>query len=309
MDDQQYTADAIRVLQEVAQASGGPLSAEEQTVLASRNGVVIGRYAQTVIKGRWADAERLLLKYAGSISLVQYAEKVIKGRWPEAEKRIISDSRKTRWILRYARKCVKGRWQEAEQRLLAGANLKQLITYARHAGLAAWPELEKRILAEQDLDQAVAYAVLVLGGRWSMAEKQISGCPEAALDYARFVVQGRWPEAEPCLLEDIYVAFTYAEQVIQGRWPEAEDGFAGSDLAELCACEMLPGHWDEEVAKKCPCWLFFYAKDVIGGRLPDELHNLMLVEAIKNPDDPWVKKSISGRRNTSGPGSLADPQI
>ena len=83
MDDQQYTADAIRVLQEVAQTSGGPLSAEEQTVLASRNGVAIGRYAQTVIKGRWADAERLLLKHAGSISLVQYAEKVIKGRWPE----------------------------------------------------------------------------------------------------------------------------------------------------------------------------------------------------------------------------------
>ena len=134
-----------------------------------------------------------------------------------------------------------------------------------------------------------------------MAEKQISGCPEAALDYARFVVQGRWPEAEPCLLEDIYVAFTYAEQVIQGRWPEAEDGFAGSDLAELYACEMLPGRWDEEVAKKCTCWLYYYAKDVIKGRLPDELHNRMLAEAIKNPNDRWVKKYFGAKKYQQRP--------
>ena len=84
--------------------------------------------------------------------------------------------------------------------------------------------------------------------------------------------------------------------MIQGRWPEAEDGFAGSDLAELYACEMLPGHWDEEVAKKCPCWLYYYAKDVIGGKLPEELHNLMLAEAIKDSNDPWVKKYSGAKK-------------
>ena len=33
----------------------------------------------------------------------------------------------------------------------------------------------------------------------------------------------------------------------------------------------------------------FYAQNVIGGRLPDKMHNKMLLKAMEDPDNPAVK--------------------
>ena len=67
-------------------------------------------YAEDVIKGRWPEAEKVILKSAEWSYC--YAKNVIKGRWPEAEKMV---SKSTKWSYRYALYVIKGRWPEAEK--------------------------------------------------------------------------------------------------------------------------------------------------------------------------------------------------
>jgi hypothetical protein len=57
----------------------------EPHILAEDTGYMIS-YAEYVIKGRWPEAEPLIMKYAQDA--VDYAIRVIKGRWPEAEQTI-----------------------------------------------------------------------------------------------------------------------------------------------------------------------------------------------------------------------------
>jgi hypothetical protein len=117
------------------------------------------------------------------------------------------------------------------------------------------------------------------------------GTADEMITYARAAYGGRWASAEQLILKrHPWYICRYARFVIKGRWSEAEDFIIkGNQLQEEYAREVLPGHWDEEVAAKCPCWLYFYAKDVVGGKLPVELHNLMLTFGVTHPNDPWLK--------------------
>jgi len=78
-------------------------------------------YALKAIKGRWPEAERLILK--DPQSAYGYTKRVIKGRWPEAEDVIIKDPRLAVW---YAQNVIKGRWPEAEDSIM------------KHPDLAVW---------------------------------------------------------------------------------------------------------------------------------------------------------------------------
>ena len=64
--------------------------------------------AQYVIKGRWPEAERYIMKDPESAYF--YAQHVIKGRWPEAERYIMKDPESAYW---YAKYVIKGPWPEA----------------------------------------------------------------------------------------------------------------------------------------------------------------------------------------------------
>ena len=58
--------------------------------------------------------------------------------------------------------------------------------------------------------------------------------------------------------------YYYARDVIKGRWKEAEDTITG-------------------------IYMFCYAMNVIKGKLPDKMHNMMLLDAIENPNSLHVK--------------------
>jgi len=75
----------------------------------------------------------------------------------------------------------------------------------------------------------------------------------------------RLPELEHIILADSCDAYLYASEVIKGRWIEAED--------------IIMTH---------PGRCFNYAKYVIKGKLPEKMHNMMLLYAIKDPND-YVK--------------------
>ena len=82
--------------------------------------------------------------------------------------------------------------------------------------------------------------------------------PGYAFYYARDVIKDRWLEAEPIIIIDSSWAYSYAREVIKGRWLEAEDIIATSSY-----------------------YAYLYALTIINGKLPENMHNAMLVHADK----------------------------
>jgi len=78
--------------------------------------------------------------------------------------------------------------------------------------------------------------------------------PQEAYRKAR-KLEKRIPELEPVILKDTYYSFIYALYVIGGRW-------------EL----------GEPIISKDAYWSYCYAKYVIKGKLPDFMHNQMILE-------------------------------
>jgi len=76
----------------------------------------------------------------------------------------------------------------------------------------------------------------------------------------------RLPELENIILDRAWSSLWYAKNILKDRWIEAED-----------------------VIMTNPCLSYEYAKGIIKGRLPDKMHNMMFLHAIKNPGDSFVK--------------------
>ena len=91
--------------------------------------------------------------------------------------------------------------------------------------------------------------------------------------YKKAMISGkRSPELEDSILTDIaagqplWAACYYARDVIRGRWIEAE-----------------------ELIMTDPRCCLYYAEYVTKGKLPEKMHNMMILHGIKNPNDYWVK--------------------
>ena len=108
---------------------------------------------------------------------------------------------------------------------------------------------------------AEAYRHCQEHGRNSELEKIIINDPDWAYYYARDVIKDRWIEAEKIILTDPDWAYYYARYIIKGRWIEAEN-----------------------IILTNPQWAFYYAKRIIKGKLPENMHNMMLLHA-----DGWAK--------------------
>jgi hypothetical protein len=257
--------------------------------------------------GRWQEAEDLISQNIPQYGeeAIFYARTVIRGRWQEVEPALM---RTPYYINRYARSVLKGRWREAEPTLLQCPTAA--VEYASRVLRGRWSEAEKVIVV--DPAAAAAYAHEILNKRWPDAEVHIGKSGRSATVYAINVLKDRWAVAEEAILRDGPIMagkalLDYASTFYAGRdrWQEAEDVFVSS-YPEWYAENILPSQWDEEVAKKCPCWLYYYAKDVIGGRLPEELHNRMLLFGMENPDDPWVNKYCGAKKYQRRPRHSAN---
>jgi hypothetical protein len=172
-------------------------------------------YAQSVIKGRWPEAEPVIAKEPHWAWAYNYAKNVIQGRWPEAEPVIAKDPY---YAVKYALEIIKGRWPEAEP--VIAQSPYYAVKYADEVIGGRWPEAEPEIA--KDRLYAYLYAREVIGGRWPEVEPAIAKSPYTAYNYAHEVIGGRWPEAEPAIAKDSQSAYKYARDVIGGRWPEAE---------------------------------------------------------------------------------------
>ena len=80
--------------------------------------------------------------------------------------------------------------------------------------------------------------------------------------YRKAISSGkRLLELEDIILTSPWFSYLYARNVIKGRWIEAED-IIMTNSADSC----------------------FYAINIIEGKLPDKMHNMMMLYAIKDPD-------------------------
>jgi len=112
------------------------------------------------------------------------------------------------------------------------------------------------------------------GKRIPELEQTISKNAEYSYYYAKDVIKDRFIIAEPIISKDAEWSYYYAEDVIKGKW----------EIAETTISK------DAEYS-------YLYARYVIKGKLPDFMHNQMILEnnkytkqyieyISKNPDSP-----------------------
>jgi len=134
------------------------------------------------------------------------------------------------------------------------------------------PELE--LIICKNTHYSYSYARDVIKGRWELVEPNISKNACWSYWYAKHIIKGRWELAEPAISKDAEYSYLYAVNIIKGRWELGEPTISQDAESSYC-----------------------YALYVIKGRLPDFMHNALLlsnnesakqyVEFIsKNPDCP-----------------------
>jgi len=140
------------------------------------------------------------------------------------------------------------------------------------------------------------YALNVIKSRWRKAEDLIVTDAIYATFYAANLVKGRWKKAEDIIAADDYYAYQYATLVIKGRFKKAEKVIADSDYNWGYIENILKDKPPIDYAVKSSYGLYIYAKNVIKGKLPTELHNRMLCFAIVEPNAHHIKKYFKSKK-------------
>lgn len=239
-------------------------------------------YAQDVLKKRWPEWEEKAIELAADDeehlpSCVKYAKGVIQGRWTEFEPVLLELFKRGRtfaeepyigplstnrlWMWEYLENIIQGPWPDAENVVMGPySHLINGRCYADCTRMGRWLEFEKRLL-DPDCEEPLA--------------EQLD---EIRL-YSQRVVSSRWPEAEEFILHCLKThphneiadrAVRYAADVVQGRWQELE--------------KLLAGHFE---------WMMSYAQEVLKGRLPDSLHQEMVVRSFGDLSTPAIKKYLN----------------
>ena len=99
---------------------------------------------------------------------------------------------------------------------------------------------------------------------------------EFAYNYSLNIIKGRWIEAEKYIIKDLHYAYFYANHIIEGRWIEAE-----------------------QYIIKDSCYAYFYALNVIKGKLPENMHNAMILYAVNA--DKYAKNYFKLIKNNTQP--------
>lgn len=150
--------------------------------------VIAIRYAKRTLKGRWEEAEPLIL--SNPSTAIKYAQSVT-GPIPEVEESVKGNPR---YAYQYAKKILKGRFEAGEAAI------------ARNGQYSCW------------------YAYEVLHSRFEAGEPAIKRSRFAAF-YAINVIKGRWPEAELSMAKNntwfgSYYARVYAKDILDYPLPD-----------------------------------------------------------------------------------------
>ena len=133
-------------------------------------------------------------------------------------------------------------------------------------------------------------------------EQDISTHSKYSYLYARNVccrrgMVGRFVLGEAAISKNVGYSCCYARNVIHGRFELAEETICKYEYYSYWYGKyVIRRNWTEELAMKCPAWLYIYAKDVIKGRLPNVMHNKMIAFGIIDSSDKYVKKYLGSKK-------------
>jgi len=99
--------------------------------------------------------------------------------------------------------------------------------------------------------------------------------PEEAYDLGK-----RIPELEPVISQDTFSSYWYALNVIKGKWKKGEPAISkNAQCSYYYARHIIKGRWElaEPTISKNAFYSCWYAKYVIEGKLPDFMHNQMIL--------------------------------
>jgi hypothetical protein len=162
---------------------------------------------------------------------------------------------------------------------------------------------------------ASQYAIHILNSRWEAAEPVISTCSNSSIEYAVMLGE-RFISGEPAILKrpDVDRAIHYAIKVIKGRWPELERKLLKHKTSswlrpsfynqvDIYLNKIIGGRWlewEEKLLREnrmIP--IYNYAK-FLGGKLPDALHQKMLLQSFDNKRSKFAKKYLRLLERTEG---------
>ena len=128
-------------------------------------------------------------------------------------------------------------------------------------------------------------------------EQDISTHSKYSYLYARNVCYCRFVLGEAAIIKNVGYSCDYARNVIHGRFELAEETICKYEYYSYWYGKyVIRKNWTEELAMKCPAWLYIYAKDVIKGRLPTTMHNKMIVFGMIDSSDKYVKKYLGSKK-------------
>ena len=177
--------------------------------------------------------------------------------------------------VRYADRILKGRFEAAEEYIASHPNAS--LQYATVVIKGRWEKGEASIVTSSDV--SFAYCTSVINGRWEMGEKSILEKMSNSVRYALEVVGGRWDLFENNLLTGKYDKdprhyfndhLDKYFSLISGRWPE----------------------WEERIFKRNRASLIYKYCRHINGRLPEELHQKMMMYSFDPKRSGWAKKYV-----------------
>ena len=162
---------------------------------------------------------------------------------------------------------------------------------AQHLGKRI-PEVEENILL--DPNWAYKYAHDIIKDRWPEAEFVISKDSSISYLYAKNIIKNRFYKAESLIEKDVEFAYSYAKEIIKGRWTEAESAISKDFyFSYKYAKNVLKNRFilgEETSLDQNKEILFYYAQNITKGKLPENLHNKMLTNALEFPNDEFVIK-------------------
>lgn len=242
-----------------------------ESELISKHSETAYQYANDTQK-RFPQGEDAISKSAEKS--YDYALNVLHERFHLGENRI---SKSPEFSYCYARDVIKDRWKPAEEILLSST--------------------------KPEINSIVGYAIDVIKGKWPEAEEIIKNCGNNLLIYS-YLINARkekWDEVEEIAVVGYNRIVEYAEKAIRGRWIEGEKKLLG-DLAprgqkfdcciEYCQ-KVLHGRWIDLENKifenEDTDDIFEYAKKVMCGKLPEMLHNKVLMMGMIEKDESLEK--------------------
>jgi len=104
--------------------------------------------------------------------------------------------------------------------------------------------------------------------------------PKEAYDTA-YNLGNRIPELEPVISQNAFYSYYYAKDVIKGRWELGELAISkDAGYSYWYAINVIKVRFilAEPAISKDACYSYLYAREVIKGKLPDFMHNQMILE-------------------------------